>query len=101
MPSDCEDIALLQAFSLWRAGFNKDDLAIIVGLLEGPRGKIGHAMAGVRFDSDGDGRAEHHLLTNGTSKINRPGRIRWAFTPMYAVTPTNGSWVLIGIADSN
>jgi len=101
LSGDCEDMALLKVFSLWRAGFEKDDLAIIVGLLEGPKGKIGHAMAGVKFDSDGDGRVEHHLLTNGTSTISRPGRIKLAFTPMYAVTPTEGTWVLRGIADSN
>jgi len=101
LSGDCEDFALLKVLSLWRAGFKKDDLAIIVGLLEGPKGKIGHAMAGVRFDSDGDGRVEHHLLTNGTSTISRPGRIKLAFTPMYAVTPTQGTWVLRGIADSN
>ena len=75
-------------------------MAIIVGLLETSKGKIGHAMAAVRFDSVGDGRVEHHLLTNGTSKINRPGRIKRAFTPMYAVTMTTGTWVLI-ITDSN
>lgn len=100
LSGDCEDMALLKAFSLWRAGFKKDDLAIIVGLLEGSKGKIGHAMAGVRFDRDGDGRVEHHLLTNGTNKISRPGRIKRAFTPIYAVTPTTGTWVLI-IADNN
>ncbi len=101
LSGDCEDMALLKVFSLWRAGFKKNDLAIIVGLLEGRKGKIGHAMAGVRFDSDGDGRVEHHLLTNGTSTISRPGRIKLAFTPKYAVTPTQGTWVLRGIADSN
>ncbi len=101
LSGDCEDLALLKIFSLWRVGVKKDDLAIIVGLLEGPKGKIGHAMAGVKFDSDGDGRIEHHLLTNGTSTLSRPGRIKLAFTPMYAVTPTQGTWVLKGIADSN
>ncbi len=101
LSGDCEDIALLKIFSLWRAGFKKDELAIIVGLLEGRKGKIGHAMAGVRFDSDGDGRVEHHLLTNGTSTISRPGQIKLAFTPMYAVTPTQGTWVLRDIAGSN
>lgn len=100
MSGDCEDMALLKVFSLWRAGFKKDDLGIIVGLLEGPRGKIGHAMAGVRLDSDGDGRVEHYLLTNGTPIMSKPGRIRLAFTPMYAVTPTQGTWVLMGVAGS-
>ena len=79
---DCEDFAILKIVVLHLAGWDKENLGILVGNLETASGVVGHAVALSRWFADG---AYHYrILDNLTNTLYGP-REHPAFTPLYIV----------------